>query len=274
MKINKNTKISELIKENEATIEAIVSINAHFKKLRNPLLRKILASRVTIDDAARIGKCEVDVFFNKLEEIGFEIEKSTSEPPKKDIAMNNNENQEIVTVIASGKVTSLDVRPALAQGNDPFKEIMGALKMLQDGYVLEIINTFEPTPLIKIINSKGYVSMVKNEDEVIYTYFFKSDEAAKPIAIPNLVFKVTLKELEIEKLKCKKEIHEVDVRDLEMPLPMVTILNKLEELKQGDVLYVHHKKIPQYLLPELAQRNFKTYIAEIDDENVKLLICQ
>ena len=274
MKINKNTKISELIKENEAAIEAIVSINAHFKKLRNPLLRKILASRVTIDDAARIGKCEVTVFFNKLEEIGFEIEKYTSEPPKIEQTMNTNENQEIVTVIESGKVTSLDVRPALAKGNDPFKEIMGALKTLEDGYVLEIINSFEPTPLIKIINSKGYVSMVKNEDEVIYTYFFKSDEAAKPIAIPNLVFKVTLKELEIEKLKCKKEIHEVDVRDLEMPLPMVTILNKLEELNEGDVLYVHHKKVPQYLLPELAQRNFKTYIAEIDDENVKLLICQ
>lgn len=273
MKVSKNTKISELIKENKAAIEAIASINAHFKKLRNPLLRKILASRVTIDDAARIGKCEVAVLFKKLEEIGFEVEQSASEPQKKDIAMNTNENQEIVTVIESGKVTSLDVRPALTQGNDPFKEIMGALKTLQDGYVLEIINTFEPTPLIKIINSKGYVSMVKNEGEVIYTYFFKSDEAAKPISTSNLVFKVTLEELESEKVNCQKEIHEVDVRDLEMPLPMVTILNKLEELKQGDVLYVNHKKVPQYLLPELAQRNFKTYITEIDDENVKLLIC-
>lgn len=274
MKINKNTKISELIKENEAAIETIVSINAHFKKLRNPLLRKILASRVTIEDAARIGKCEVAEFFNKLEEIGFEIENSTSEPPKKETTMKKNENKEILAVLESGKVTSMDVRPALAQGNDPFKEIMGALKTLQDGYVLEIINSFEPTPLIKIINSKGYVSMVKNEDEVIYTYFLKSDEADKPTISNNLVFKVTLEALEIEKTKCEKEVHEVDVRDLEMPLPMVTILNKLEELKQGDVLYVHHKKIPQYLLPELAQRNFKTYIAEIDDENVKLLICQ
>ena len=64
----------------------------------------------------------------------------------------------------------------------------------------------------------------------------------------------------------------MDVRDLEMPLPMVTILKELEELKEGNVLYVHHKKIPQYLLPELAERNFKTWIAEVDDENVKLLI--
>ena len=47
---------------------------------------------------------------------------------------------------------------------------------------------------------------------------------------------------------------------------------ELEELKEGDMLFVHHKKIPQYLLPELAERNFKTWIAEVDDENVKLLI--
>lgn len=271
MKINTQTKISALIKENEKSIDAIASISPHFNKLRNPLLRKILASRVTIEDAAKIGKCTVETFFKKLEEIGFEIEKIAT--IKNTENMETPSNKELLDAIASSKITSLDVRPSLAKGNDPFKEIMGALKTLQEGYVLEIINTFEPTPLIKIINSKGYSSMVKKEEDVIYTYFFKSNEEAKPISTTNLVFKVTLEELENEKAKCPKEIHEVDVRDLEMPLPMVTILNKLEELNMGDVLYVHHKKIPQYLLPELAQRNLKTFIAEIDNENVKLLIC-
>jgi hypothetical protein len=39
---------------------------------------------------------------------------------------------------------------------------------------------------------------------------------------------------------------------------MVTILNELEALPQGHALYVHHKKMPQYLLPELEERRFKT----------------
>ena len=49
-------------------------------------------------------------------------------------------------------------------------------------------------------------------------------------------------------------------------------LEELEELKENGALYVHHKKVPQYLLPELAERNFKTWIAEVDENNVKLLI--
>jgi hypothetical protein len=53
---------------------------------------------------------------------------------------------------------------------------------------------------------------------------------------------------------------------------MVTILKELEDLKENDALYVHHKKVPQYLLPELAERNFTTWITEVDENNVKLLI--
>lgn len=271
-KINKNTKISELIKENEAAIEAIASINSHFNKLRNPLLRKILASRVTIEDAARIGKCEVDVFFKKLAEIGFEIEETTSKSTTTNIEIESNENKEILTVIKSGKVTSLDVRPALAQGEDPFKTIMAAIKILAEGYVLEIINTFEPTPLIKIINSKGYTSMVKTESNVVYTYFLKSGKAGVETTNNELIFKITVEEMEQEKANYSTKIQELDVRDLEMPLPMITILQALEELDKDAALFVHHKKIPQYLLPEVAQRNLKTYITEIDEHNVKLLI--
>jgi hypothetical protein len=54
MKINSQTKISVLVKDNPNTIEAIVSVNPHFSKLRNQLLRGILASRTNIGDAARL----------------------------------------------------------------------------------------------------------------------------------------------------------------------------------------------------------------------------
>lgn len=269
MKINGQTKISVLIKENEKSIEAIASINPHFNKLKNPLLRKILASRVTIEDAARIGKCKVDVFFKKLAEIGFEIENnSTIKEEKVEVV----QNEEILNAIQLSKVTSLDVRPTLAKGGDPFKDIMSALKILPKENTLEVINTFEPTPLIKIVNSKGYVSMVKNKEGVIYTYFFKTAEIEEKTHHNKDVFKVAIEELEKEKINCKKQVKEVDVRDLEMPLPMVTILNELENLTDQQALFVHHKKIPQYLLPELEERHFKTWIAEIEEGNVKLLI--
>ena len=64
----------------------------------------------------------------------------------------------------------------------------------------------------------------------------------------------------------------VDVRHLPMPQPMHTILEKLESLPDGEALLVHHKRIPVFLLPELADRGFDIRINEISDSEVHLLI--
>lgn len=57
-----------------------------------------------------------------------------------------------------------------------------------------------------------------------------------------------------------------------MPLPMLTILDELEKLPQTDALYVYHKRIPVFLLPELKDRKFEFRIKEISDGEVHLLI--
>lgn len=269
MKINAQTKISRLIKHNKDAIDAIAAINPLFKKLKNPILRKVLAPRVTIEDAARIGKSKVEKFFEALSAIGFIIEEQSHvkiEPILK-------ENLRLKEVINSGNVKTLDVRPVLEKGTDPFNHIMNVLKTLPDGYALEVINTFEPTPLIKILNKKGYASIVSTDDTVVKTYFLKVTEADEEVGNnDDIIFEVSIDELEKERLKYKDQCNEIDVRDLEMPLPMVTILNELEDLPEGHTLFVHHKKVPQYLLPELKERKLRSWIAEIDDENVKLLI--
>jgi hypothetical protein len=64
----------------------------------------------------------------------------------------------------------------------------------------------------------------------------------------------------------------VDVRHLEMPQPMITILDNLDHLPNETALYVYHKRIPVFLLPELAQRGFEYRIKEIQDGEVHLLI--
>lgn len=272
MKINAQTKISRLIKHNKDAIDAIAAINPLFKKLKNPILRKVLAPRVTIEDAARIGKSKVEKFFEALSAIGFIIEEQSNakiEPVVK-------ENSSLKEVIKSGNVKTLDVRPVLEKGTDPFNHIMKVLKTLPDGYALEVINTFEPTPLIKILNKKGYASIVRTDDTIVKTYFLKVTEADEEEVVvgdnEDIIFEVSIDELEKEQLKYKDQCNEIDVRDLEMPLPMVTILNELEDLPEGHTLFVHHKKVPQYLLPELKERKLRSWIAVIDDENVKLLI--
>ena len=269
MKINSNTKISKIIKHNRDAIDVIASINPHFKKLKNPILRKVLAPRVSIADAARIGKCEIDVMLNALSEIGFEIDRTISKSTEKETV----DSKIFEDKIKEGKVKTLDVRPTIEKGEDPFNFILEEIEVLDQGHILEIINSFEPIPLIKILNKKGYESLVKSSGDVVKTYFLKSDTTRSSSEDQqSRVFFLTLAELEKKRMEFAESSKEIDVRDLEMPLPMVTILNEIEELRKDQALYIHHKKVPQYLLPELEDRNVYTWITEIDDGNVKLLI--
>jgi uncharacterized protein (DUF2249 family) len=272
MKINAQTKISRIIKHNKDAIDVIAAINPLFKKLKNPILRKVLAPRVTIEDAARIGKSTTEKFFEALSAIGFVIEEQSQ--AKIDAIIE--ENSTLKEVINSGNVKTLDVRPVLEKGTDPYNHIMEELKTLPDGYALELVNSFEPTPIIKILNKKGYASIIRTDDGVVKTYLLKLTESVEEIELvgnnDELILEVSIDELEKERLKYNDQCNEIDVRDLEMPLPMVTILNELEDLPEGHALFVHHKKVPQYLLPELKERKLRSWIAEIDDENVKLLI--
>jgi len=269
MKIDSTTRISVIIKHNNEAIDAIASINPHFNKLRNPILRKILAPRVSIADAARIGKCSVDELLVKLEKIGFEI--SSGPILKKENGLTKS-NQLTEEAMNSEKKESLDVRPILESGKDPFNAIMEKLSKLQPGYILEVINSFEPTPLIKILEKKGYSTEVKDQGEIIYTYIRQIQTKKIAEGDQKKLFAVSIDEFEQEKSKFKNKLTEIDVRDLEMPLPMVTILNEIETLLPDSALFVHHKKIPQYLLPELADRNFKTWYTEIKEGNIQLLI--
>ena len=227
MKIDSKTKISKLIDSNKKTIDVISSINKHFSKLKNPFLRKALAPRVTIAEAARIGGVPVCVLIDKLKEIGFEIDSDCgceAASPKDKYRL-----KEKLVNMRKEKVVEMDVRPTLANGDDPFEAIMSKLKIMNDDETLLIINTFEPIPLLNILKKKGYsYETVRPENGVVHTYLEKADGEI----ISDDKKRVSFNESSFEEMEKRFEgkMTEVDVRDLEMPMPMVTILNEIEKI--------------------------------------------
>jgi len=53
---------------------------------------------------------------------------------------------------------------------------------------------------------------------------------------------------------------------------MHTILEALETLPAEKALFVYHKRIPVFLLPELQERNLSYRVKEISETEVHLLI--
>lgn len=271
MKIGTRTKISDILRHNIGAVEAIAAINPHFNKLRNPILRRVLAPRVTVADAARIGKCAPSDILERLRAIGFDIEDETPAAPGAPAPASSLPGL-VEAAVRSGRVRVLDVRPVLESGKDPFQLIMAELKTLPEGHALEVVNSFEPVPLIAILGKQGFSSGVEHRGEAVHTFFLKTGPGQHDSGAETGIFRVSPEALEAEKARYQGRFREIDVRDLEMPLPMMTILSELETLPDGEALYVHHKKVPQYLLPELAQRRYKTWIAELGEGNVKMLI--
>lgn len=265
MTITSDTKIAALLKHNPDALEAIISISDNFVKLRNPLLRKLMAGRTSIAQACRIGGCTIDDFFARLEPLGFI-------PDRKALI---NESPRISQVpgfimdLKPGKVIEMDVRPVIAGGKDPLNAIVEKIKVLDTGMVLKLVNSFEPTPLISLLKRQGFNSAVEYAGtERVITYFFREEESAGAIA------EVEVKHGAWEEIwkRFERKIETVNVRAMEMPLPMLTILDALDHLPADTALHVYHKRIPVFLLPELAERKFGYRIKEVGENEVELLI--
>jgi len=264
MTISAETKIGAIIKDNPEAIDVLVVISPHFKKLKNPLLRKILAPRVTVAEAAIIGNCRVEAILDSLVKIGFNVEQAQ-----------NDAREAIPDGPVSQKhlepVKTIDVRADLLNGIDPFNTIMHELSAVPAGETMLVINSFEPAPLIRILKGKGYgIAVSKKDPGIVLTYITKSSRAltaagdeieaeANPELFDRILGHYYLK------------FTEIDVRQMEMPKPMIVILDELDKLERGEALYVRHKKIPLFLLPELKDRNFK-YVYKQAETEVVLII--
>ncbi len=271
MRINEETKIAAILKHHPDALEAIVALSPDFKKLRNPILRKLMAGRVSITMASKMGGCVPEDFFRVLAPLGFEIDRTSVVQEK------NKENKpipEYLKSISPKQIINFDVRSILAEGTDPLKQIQQKVKELKPEEVLLITNTFEPVPLIKLLEKQGFESYVKHvNSDIIETYFYKSasqKEQANNIQVETDIstsgdWEQILKQFE-------HKLEEVDVRHLEMPMPMMTILGALETLPHDKALYVHHKRIPVFLLTELKERGFEYRIKEVQDGEVYMLI--
>lgn len=265
LKIDTHTKISHLLRENPEALEAIVSISPKFNKLRNPLLRKLMASRTTIGMASKIGGCKPEDFFAKLQPLGFEVNtEATAEEAAQATPM-----PAFMKQLKPSDVLDLDVRPILNSGQDPFNMILKKVGELAPGQALRIINDFDPIPLVQLLEKRGFQTYGEVLDGgIFHTYFFKGDEVRMGGA------KAERRSADWEeKLKhYEGRMKEIDVRELEMPLPMMTILEELDHLPADHALYVNHKRIPMFLLPELEDRKFDHRSWEIAEGDVKLLI--
>ncbi|KQV39955.1 MULTISPECIES: DUF2249 domain-containing protein [unclassified Rhizobium] len=137
----------------------------------------------------------------------------------------------------------LDVRPLLEAGVEPFVEIMTTVDRLGPKEGLRLLAPFKPQPLFSVMERKGYLyeltELAGGDYEV--RFFPKNAEVltsgdagdADHWAEPSI---------------------ELDLTDLDPPQPMVKILQTLETMPPGSVLFAVLGREPVFLFPELVKR--------------------
>lgn len=118
--INPDTKIAALLKQDPRALEAIISLSPRFEKLRNPLLRKLMAGRASIRMASRMGGITTEDFFSKLEALSFQIDRTSQNPDATELR----ETPEFLKDLSPDRTVELDVRPEIESGKDPLHLIL------------------------------------------------------------------------------------------------------------------------------------------------------
>ena len=74
------------------------------------------------------------------------------------------------------KFKTLDVRPILARGIEPFSQIRARLARLAPGEGLSVIAPFLPSPLIEKLGREGFQSRVERQIGGFWiTHFWRDD---------------------------------------------------------------------------------------------------
>lgn len=138
----------------------------------------------------------------------------------------------------------LDVRPILRNGGEPFGAIMAAVNSLMPGQALMLLATFKPVPLFRVMESKGFGSEATELENGDWQVLFR----------PSVPIAAAGGSSADNPDSWAEPAHYLDCSDLDPPQPMVQILEQLEVMGEGEVLFALLGREPVFLFPELKGR--------------------
>lgn len=256
--ISPDTRVSELLDAHPQLVDVLAGVHPHFTQLRNRLLRRLVAPRITVAQAARIAGMPVEALLAALR-----VAVSEPEPAPAACATPGVESAAAPRPPALGDLrpVHVDVRDDIARGVEPFARIMAAVKTLAEGEALVLRAPFEPVPLYDVLAQRGFSHWTDRHDDRDWSVWFYRGMATCGADV---------RQAGIAAGRPGRVV--IDVRGLEPPQPMVRVLDSLEAIGAGGELLVVHDRQPLFLYPQLDARGFSHEAREIRPGLVEILI--
>jgi uncharacterized protein (DUF2249 family) len=170
-----------------------------------------------------------------------------------------------LAALPADRRVDLDVRDDLRNRREPFSRIMAARAALPQDGVLRLRATFEPQPLYAVMARQGYDHWTEELAPDDWRVWFHPRQLAQdgaaattgtsaqagrafgPVPAPAPAGEVA---------EATGPVVVLDVRGMEPPEPMAHTLAVLETLPPGITLLQINERVPQFLLPRLAELGF------------------
>jgi uncharacterized protein (DUF2249 family) len=275
--ISGDVTVARLLEEHPELLEVLAGYHPHFGQLRNRLLRRVMAPRVTVAEAARMAGVPADELLAVLRQaagepphpaaphpaaphpaLSPEGRGGTAPLPRED--RGQDAPPRALVDVPEARRIHVDVREDIRLGREPFPRIMAAVKALGADQALVLRAPFEPIPLYDVLGKRGFAHWTERRGADDWSVAFYRD-AATPRAEPASPPAPALRARTV-----------LDVRGLEPPQPMVRVLEAIDRLEPGSELEVRHERRPMFLYPQLDERGFVHQTDEPEPGLVRILI--
>jgi uncharacterized protein (DUF2249 family) len=257
--ITADTNLGGLLDAHPELVEVLAGCHDHFARLRNRLLRRVMAPRVTVGQAAGLAGMPVaDLVTTLRRAVGEPEEPSTAAPPTAPTGAGSGPRPAELDRLG---VVEMDVRDDLRRGAEPFARIMAAVRAVGPAEALVIRAPFEPVPLYDVLGRRGLGHWTEQRAPDDWrVWFYRDASTAAPAPAP------------VAPVATAVDPATLDVRGLEPPLPMVRVLERLDTLEPGGALTVLHERRPLFLYPQLDERGFHHETDEPEPGLVRIVI--
>jgi uncharacterized protein (DUF2249 family) len=140
-------------------------------------------------------------------------------------------------------IVTVDVRRDIRLGHEPFGRIMSTVAQLSPGQKLLLLAPFEPLPLYRILEGRGFTHSAEEAPSGHWEVLFERQEPA-------------IAEGEADAAGGEPGPLVIDARGLKPPMPMMRILEALATLPPETQVEARTDRYPILLLEELPAAGF------------------
>jgi uncharacterized protein (DUF2249 family) len=261
-------RVSDVIARDESLVEVFVRHSSHFTRLRNRSMRRIMGRLVTIEEAARIARIPAALLVRDLNDALGIADPATEVAANCAVPVARVSGDGALVHPPKAPTVEVDVREDLRAGREPFSKIMAAVGALGENEVLHLRAIFEPAPLFTVLAKRGLVHESHAHAPDDWSVWFW-----KPIVEQAHEAQATDEQSAVDPIPLiDSVVVELDVRGLLPPEPMLRTLAALETLPPGHELLQINVRVPQFLLPILAERGFACEVDESSGDRVLVRI--